>query len=203
MRFNLRLEPPLDIFLDVLKSCGNLFDCSYVVADFTRDGRPLVYVNDAFLNLTGYAHDEVIHRNCRFLQGSDTNGLTVKQISECLKRGEAGWFDVYNYTKDGRPFWNRLTLIPTGGEIDPVRFYLGIQQDVTDLKESGQSIHEFGNLTSSGQSLYAPLMSILNASRSLKYFNDGSDKAREKIEELGARSRQEVAKIAKYVRDLG
>lgn len=192
-----------DAMLRVLSGCGSIFGDSYVVSDFRKEDRPLVYVNDSFLKLTGYDKEEVINRNCRFLQGDETNSLTVKQISESLKKGESGWYDVLNYKKNGEMFWNRLTLIPISYEMDPVRFYLGIQQDVTELKKSKHSINEYGPLVAAGKNLTAPLLSILNASRSLKYFNDGSGEADAQLEKMAMDARKEVAKITQYVRDLG
>lgn len=190
--------------LEVLKGVGEMFDYSYVVSDFTKEDRPLAYVNQAFCDLTQYDQDFIVGKNCRFLQGEETDKLTVRQISECLRQGESGWFDILNYKKNGEKFWNRLTLIPIGGDLDPIRFYLGIQQDVTDLKDSKKSFQNYGPLKASdGKNLIEPLTKILNNSRALKYFNESSQEIDQKLHEFVLNSKAEVAKIAQFVRNLG
>lgn len=193
----------MDTYFEILRSCGSLFNNSYVISDYNREDCPLVYVNQAFLDLTGYSEDEVLEKNCRFLQGEKTSTLTIRQVSECVSRSESGWFDIINYKKNGELFWNRLTLLPIRSELDSTRFYIGIQQDVTDLKESNQSMKDFGNLKSSSDNLTKPLMNILNATRSLKYLDNGTDQANQRIAQLADDSRREVMKIADYVRALG
>ena len=82
------------------------------MADAQDPEMPLVYANKAFLNMTGYALDEVMGRNCRFLQGDGTDPQVIRKLHSALgdlKRTEA---TLLNYRKDGTPFWNRLLIEP-------------------------------------------------------------------------------------------
>ena len=192
----------MDSFLQILKSCGNIFECSYVIVDYTKDDRPLIYINDSFVELTGFSKEEILNKNCRFLQGQSTNQETISLLSNAIRNGESGWFDILNYKKDGTSFWNRLTLIPIGGEIDPVRYYLGIQQDVTLQKEQGLTNSESGSLKRAGKSLIAPLMNILNAHRSMKYFDLSNQNDQNKLNDLAYQAREQMREISGHVRNL-
>lgn len=78
------------------------------IVDVQAPDPPLVFVNDAFLNMTGHRREEVMGRNCRFLQGSDTDPAAVGAIAQATGLGKAVNLDVLNYRKDGQPFWNAL-----------------------------------------------------------------------------------------------
>ncbi len=67
-----------------------------------------MFVNDAFSKLTGYARDEILGRNCRFLQGPDTDRDDVARIRDAVERRVSIEVDLINYKKNGETFWNRL-----------------------------------------------------------------------------------------------
>ena len=102
----------------------------------TADGQTtLVYANPAFYEMTGYSKEEVIGHNCRFLQGSETNQDTVSAIRSAIKNFEDIDIEILNYRKDGQPFWNRLRISPIfEGSRQPIAF-IGIQSDVTYIRE--------------------------------------------------------------------
>lgn len=105
------------------------------VADITLPDAPLIYVNMGFLNMCGYSQDEILGKNCRFLQGEDTDKKNIQGMSEAIKNGERFAKTILNYKKDGTPFWNYLSLSPI---FEPgttkLRYYVGIQSDVTAMK---------------------------------------------------------------------
>ena len=107
---------------------------SMIVADATQADNPIIFANDAFLKLTGYARDEVIGRNCRFLQGPDTDPTTVKTVRDAVAAGEDVAVDLLNYRKDGSPFWNALYLSPVRNDAGQIVYFFGSQMDVTDRK---------------------------------------------------------------------
>lgn len=108
---------------------------SVSLCDLRRPDAPLIYVNRGFENLTGYSREEVVGRNCRFLQGSDTDRETVARIRAAVKAGEPLLVDLLNYRKDGKPFWNRLSLRPVRSGDGSLTHIIGIQSDMTRLKE--------------------------------------------------------------------
>ncbi len=114
---------------------------SIVIADARQEDMPLVYVNEGFLTLTQYAYDEVIGRNCRFLQspGDDEPGPSEARASihRALDEGEFVKQTIQNFKKDGTPFWNELYLTPiyTG---DVLTHFVGVQNDVTERVEARQ-----------------------------------------------------------------
>jgi PAS domain S-box-containing protein len=77
---------------------------------------PIIFANDAFLALTGYRRDEVIGRNCRFLQGPDTDPAAIETMRRAVADGEDVTLDILNYRKDGTTFWNALYLSPVRGK---------------------------------------------------------------------------------------
>ena len=104
------------------------------VADATQEDEPLMYVNDGFVELTGYPRSEILGRNCRFLQGDKTSEETVAEIRRAVDAEESITTDLRNYRKDGSMFWNRLSIQPVRGETGTVTHFLGFQQDISDEK---------------------------------------------------------------------
>ena len=98
----------------------------------THPENPLVYVNDGFCRLTGYDREEVLGRNCRFLQGPDTEEATVDRIRAAIDAEEPVTVELLNYRADGEPFWNLLTIAPVRGKDGDVTHFLGFQRDVTE-----------------------------------------------------------------------
>uniref|UniRef100_A0A126X3J4 non-specific serine/threonine protein kinase n=2 Tax=Chlamydomonadaceae TaxID=3051 RepID=A0A126X3J4_9CHLO len=104
---------------------------NFVITDPTLPDSPIVFASDSFLELTEYAREEVLGRNCRFLQGPGTDPNTVAQIREAIRTGSELTVRILNYTKSGRPFWNMFTLAPMSDQNGMARFYIGVQVDVT------------------------------------------------------------------------
>ncbi|WP_445004466.1 PAS domain S-box protein [Halomonas mongoliensis] len=106
-----------------------------VMADANRADMPLVYANDAFYVLTGYAPAEVLGHNCRFLQGPETDPEAVSVIRRAIAERQSTDVILLNYRKDGTPFWNHLSLSPVFDEAGGCSHYIGIQQDITRQHE--------------------------------------------------------------------
>ncbi len=101
------------------------------LSDPTAPDQPLVWVNTAFERVTGYRAEDAVGRNCRFLQGADTDPAAVDRIREALRRQEPVTETLLNHRRDGRPFWNRLSLSPLRDATGRVVRYVGVQDDVT------------------------------------------------------------------------
>ncbi|ELZ39867.1 signal-transducing histidine kinase/response regulator [Halorubrum californiense DSM 19288] len=117
------------------------------LADPSQEDDPLVYVNDAFEEMTGYPPNETLGRNCRFLQGEDTNLEKVATLRETIDSEESVTVSLRNYRKDGTEFWNRVTVTPIYDDDDELVRYLGTQQDVTGRKEREKRLTELNQAT--------------------------------------------------------
>ena len=102
-----------------------------VVCDPNLPDCPIIYANPAFYRITGYSEEEVIGRNCRFLQGPGTNPRHIKALREAIETGKAINVEIVNHRKDGSRFVNELHLSPIFGDDGEVRYIFGIQHDVS------------------------------------------------------------------------
>jgi PAS domain S-box-containing protein len=101
------------------------------IADARQPDRPLIYVNEGFERMTGYPVAEVLGRNCRFLQGPDSDTMAVAEIRAALREHRECVVEILNYRKDGTAFWNRLSITPVRDSSGEVTHFIGIQSDVT------------------------------------------------------------------------
>ncbi len=97
------------------------------------ENNPLTYVNEEFQRLTGYG-PEMLGKDCRFLQGEDTDPETVATIREAIDDERPVSTDILNYRANGQKFWNRLTVAPIRDEDGTVIRYVGFQMDITERK---------------------------------------------------------------------
>ncbi|GMY26070.1 putative LOV domain-containing protein [Fagus crenata] len=100
---------------------------SFVLTDPHLPDMPIVYASDAFLRLTGYARDEVLGRNCRFLSGMDTDSSTLYQIKENIQTEQACTVRILNYRKDKSSFWNYLHISPVRNASGKIAYFVGVQ----------------------------------------------------------------------------
>ena len=107
-----------------------------VVTDPEQPDNPIVFCNEAFQKLSGYERDEIIGRNCRFLQGPETDRDAVRSVRDAIKAGTDIAIDLLNYRKDGTTFWNALYLSPVRNDEGRIQFYFASQLDVSDRVEA-------------------------------------------------------------------
>jgi PAS domain S-box-containing protein len=113
---------------------------SMLVTDPRRPDNPIVFVNEAFLRLTGYRREEIMGRNCRFLQGPDTDADAVDRLRSAIREQRDINVDILNYRKDGSTFWNALFISPVKNEAGELLYYFASQLDVTERKDSEHRI---------------------------------------------------------------
>ena len=107
-----------------------------MIADALAEDLPIVYTNPGFLELTGYASEDVLGRNCRFLQGEDTDSSAVKIVRDALKAGKPCHVTLKNYRKDGSSFWNDLQVTPVLDAAGKLVNFIGVQNDITERVEA-------------------------------------------------------------------
>ena len=110
------------------------------IADVRQPDCPVVYCNPAFTAVTGYAPEEVLGLNCRFLQGPDTDPSVVSLLRDAVKDGRSCTVVFKNYRKDHTPFWNELTLTPVHDVEGRLTHFIGVQHDVTRRKEAEDAL---------------------------------------------------------------
>lgn len=111
-----------------------------LISDNNLPDNPIIYCNPQFTAVSGYPADEVIGKNCRFLQGEDTDRNEVRRVRAALTAGDAFQGDLLNYRKDGTPFWNQLTLSPIRNETDQITHFIGFQNDITRRVEAEKNL---------------------------------------------------------------
>ncbi len=125
------------------------------IADATEPDNPVIYANDKFSELTGYRQEEALDRNCRFLQGENTDPRPVAEMREALDAEEPVTVELRNYRKDGTEFWNRVTIAPVTDDMGEVTHYVGFQEDVTERVEYQQMLRRFQRaVESAGHAIY-------------------------------------------------
>ena len=110
------------------------------IVDARFPDMPLIYVNEGFERLTGYSPEEVLGRNCRFLQGDETDSSAAQEIRRALRERRECTVEILNYRKDGTRFWNRLALTPIQDDAGQLTHYIGIQSDITARKEAEEQL---------------------------------------------------------------
>nr|AML76688.1 putative LOV domain-containing protein [Philoxerus vermicularis] len=118
-----------------LKEALGSLQQTFVVSDATKPDCPIVYASSGFFTMTGYSSKEVIGRNCRFLQGPGTDKNEVDKIRKAVKNGKSYCGRLYNYKKDGTPFWNLLTVTPIRDDHGRVIKFIGMQVEVSKFTE--------------------------------------------------------------------
>jgi two-component system sensor kinase FixL len=103
-----------------------------VITDVQADDDPIIYVNPAFEQITGYPKEEMIGRNARFLQNDDRDQPGVEEIRAALREDRPVQTVLCNYRKDGTPFWDEIYISPVRDPDGTVTHYIGIHNDISD-----------------------------------------------------------------------
>lgn len=113
---------------------------SFIITDPSLQDNPIVFASDDFLSLTGYAREDVLGRNCRFLQGTDTSQAKVEEMRKGLANGDDVNVTLVNYTADGTPFWNKLFIASLRDAQNNIVNFIGVVVKV-DAPEPGDPEH--------------------------------------------------------------
>ena len=151
-----------------------------VVTDPRQPDNPIVFVNRAFLDLTQFPEHEIIGRNCRFLQGPQTDPATVTEIRNAIADERAVALDILNYKADGTPFWNALYLGPIFDHEGQLLYFFDSQMDVTERRASEQSslqaqkMEAIGQLTAGMAHDFNNLLQVINGNLELALLTLGT-----------------------------
>jgi PAS domain S-box-containing protein len=111
-----------------------------LITDPRKPDNPVIFANEAFSALTGYPREEVVGRNCRFLQGAETDRETVALVRQAIEARTPISADVLNYRKDGSPFWNALYISPVFDDRGELVYFFASQYDATSRLRHFESI---------------------------------------------------------------
>ncbi|HZY17949.1 MAG TPA: histidine kinase famiy protein [Ramlibacter sp.] len=122
-----------------------------VVTDPNQPDNPVVFINRAFLDLTGYSREQVLGRNCRFLQGELTDPATVAEVREAVRERRAVAVDILNYKADGSHFWNALFAGPIFDAEGRLLYWFSSQLDITHRRAAEQTFRQAQKMEAIGQ----------------------------------------------------
>lgn len=127
--FALRKDSELipEMLTRILDSCVN----GVTLADPDLEDSPIVYANRQFVEITGYPTEEIIGRNCRFLQGNDRDQEGLRRLRDAIRNREAAEVTLRNYRRGGALFHNRLSVTPLFDADGRLLYFLGVQYDVS------------------------------------------------------------------------
>ncbi|MBD2075152.1 PAS domain S-box protein, partial [Phormidium sp. FACHB-592] len=129
------------------------------LSDPTLPDNPVIFVNPGFTAITGYTAESALGKNCRFLQGPETDPSTTNKLRQAIAQRQSFTGTLLNYRQDGTPFWNELTLNPVFGDDGTLINFVGLQTDVTARKQAEAALERLRRqnelvLNSAGEGIY-------------------------------------------------
>ncbi|KAK8916831.1 Phototropin-2 [Platanthera zijinensis] len=112
---------------------------NFVISDPRLPDNPIIFASDSFLELTEYTREEILGRNCRFLQGPETDKKTVTKIRDAIREQREATVQIINYTKSGKKFLNLFHLQPMRDQKGELQYFIGVQLDGTGHVEPLQN----------------------------------------------------------------
>jgi PAS domain S-box-containing protein len=152
---------------DIFHAAVRMSRMPMILTDPAGGDNPIIFCNQAFERLTGYDQTEILGRNCRFLQGPDTDPDAVARIRAGIARREDVHEDLFNYRKDGTGFWNALFVSPVFGPDGELLYFFASQLDVTRRREAeavlqqAQRLETLGSMASSMAHEFNNLMTVV------------------------------------------
>jgi len=163
-----------------------------------------VFVNRAFEDLTGYMAEEVLGRNCRFLQRQDTDPAAVDEVRRAIAAKVDVSVECYNYRKDGSGFWNALYLSPVFDEAGGLLYFFASQLDVTQQREAkammqqGQRMDALGSMAAGVAHEFGNMMTVVRGSLEQARRHPSSERQAEQL----ARAEWGAAQAARLTQQM-
>ncbi len=136
---------------DIFFAAVNLTRMPMALTDPNLPDNPITYCNNAFVELTGYPQEEILGRNCRFLQGPETDQSTIKLVRDAIEARTDVAVEVLNYRKNGSAFWNALFISPVFGPDKKIRYFFASQLDVSRRRDAEDSLRQAQKMEAVGQ----------------------------------------------------
>ncbi|MBX9815377.1 MAG: PAS domain-containing protein, partial [Sphingomonas sp.] len=129
---------PSDIFFAAVSTTR----MPMIVTDPHQPDNPIIFCNEAFTYMSGYAESEIVGLNCRFLQGPETDREVVTQIRNAIARREEVSVELLNYRKNGSTFWNALFISPIYDNDGELLYFFASQLDISRRREAEEALHQ-------------------------------------------------------------
>ncbi len=159
------------------------------LCDPNQPDMPIVFANRAFRRLTGYSEEEVVGRNCRFLQGPKTDPEPVARIREALAKEDVVVVELLNYRKNGTTFWNALHLGPIYNDAGELVYFFGSQWDVSEVRAARadeQHAREMAReLSHRMKNMFAVISGIINVTGRVRGIQGEAAEINSRIQALG------------------
>ena len=121
--------------MEMFETIANIIQAGVVLVDPKVKDMPITFVNDAFVEMTGYSREEAVGKNARFLQGELLEQTPKKRLKKALEEEQPCEIELKNFTKDGTPFYNLLKITPLFDENGEILYYIGLQINITNSIE--------------------------------------------------------------------
>ncbi|WP_052402144.1 histidine kinase famiy protein [Muricoccus aerilatus] len=144
-------EPGLDDRGNVFFAAVEMTRMPMILTDPNLPDNPIVFANRAFQDLTGYRQEEIVGRNCRFLQGAQTDREKVAELRTAVQEHRAASVELLNYKRDGTPFWNAVFIAPVFEKSGRLLYFFASQLDVTRRRTSEQAYRQAQKMEAIGQ----------------------------------------------------
>ena len=176
---------------DIFYAAVQMSRMPMILSDPHRPDNPIIFCNQAFEKLTGYDRPEIVGRNCRFLQGRDTDPEAIGRIREALASREDVHEDIFNYRKNGSGFWNALFISPVFGPDGELVYFFASQLDVTRRHEAEAVVQQAQRL----ETLGSMASGVAHEFNNLMTISLGSLSQLEKAIPEGSRERQRLDRV--------
>lgn len=177
------------------------------LSDPTQPDLPIVFANRAFRRLTGYEEDEVLGRNCRFLQGPKTDRNAVARVREAIENEDVLVIELLNYRKDGTPFWNALHLGPIYDAQGKLIYFFGSQWDISDVRaaraEERHAREMARELSHRMKNMFSVISGIVNVMGRVRGVEAEAAEINSRIQALGRAYETTLDEASTGVIDLG
>ncbi len=122
-----------------------------LITDPNQKDHPITFANPGFEQMTGYGVEDVLGKNCKFLQGPDTDPAAIVEIRQAIAEQRACSVEILNYRKDGTPFWNYLTISPVFDQAGKLANFVGVQEDVSERRLLEEQLRQSQKMEAFGQ----------------------------------------------------
>ncbi|WP_046861588.1 histidine kinase famiy protein [Microvirga massiliensis] len=197
-------RPGLDDRADVFFAAIEMTRMPMILTDPNLPDNPVAFANRAFQDLTGYTEDEILGRNCRFLQGAQTSRETVQELREAIAERRAVSVEILNYRRDGTPFWNACFIGPVFDKGGKLLYFFASQLDVTRRRTSeaafrqAQKMESIGQLTAGLAHDFNNLLQVISGNLELALSRTDQDSLRRPLENA-SRAAERGAKLTKQL----